>query len=381
MKLIYIANARIPTEKAHGIHIMKMCETFASHNDIEVMLIVPKRFNKIKKDPFDYYGVARSFKLKKLPCLDLVPLDKCIGHLGLWVTSLSFAFFSFFYILFQKTDIIYTRDKFLLPLSFFKRDFIFEAHTFPKNYFFYALFLKKLKRMVVITQKLRDSFIRRGMFQEKILVAPDGVDLEKFDIKKTKEECRKKLVLPIDKKIALYAGHLYEWKGVTVLLEVARKVQDILFVFVGGTKEDIESFEKKVQGFDNVMIVGHKLYKEMPDWLKSADVLILPNSSETEISKYWTSPMKMFEYMASKRPIIASALSSISEILNNDNAILVEPDNSEALSRGIKEVLQNTQLSNEISAKAFQDVQQYTWQERVNNILKFIRTPRFTREP
>ena len=95
VRLFYIQNIRIPTEKAHGIQIMKMCQAFGLHHDVEVTLIAPKRFNKIKKDPFDYYGVTKSFKLRKLPCLDLVPLDKYIGRLGLWITSVSFAFFSF----------------------------------------------------------------------------------------------------------------------------------------------------------------------------------------------------------------------------------------------------------------------------------------------
>ena len=180
MKFIYIANARIPTEKAHGIQIMKMCEALANfeYDDIEVELIIPKRFNKIKDDPFDYYGVKRNFKIKKLVCLDLIPLDNYIGHLGLWVESLTFFFSAIFYLIFRKARIIYTRDKFLPPLSFLKKNLIFEAHTFPKNYFLYSLFLKKLKGVVVITQKLKDLFIENGLSPDKILVAPDGVDME-----------------------------------------------------------------------------------------------------------------------------------------------------------------------------------------------------------
>ena len=56
MKLIYITNARITTEKAHGIQIMKTCEVF-SNAGMKVLLIIPRRFNWIKKDPFDYYGI------------------------------------------------------------------------------------------------------------------------------------------------------------------------------------------------------------------------------------------------------------------------------------------------------------------------------------
>ena len=375
MKLLYIQNLRIPTEKAHGIHIMKMCEAFASRGDIEVALVVPRRFNKIKKDPFDYYGSSRIFKLKKLPCLDLIPLDRLIGHLGLWIESITFSFFVFWYLLFQKADIIYTRDKFLLPLSLFRKNLAFEAHTFPRNYFLYSFFLKRTKKIIVITQQLKILFSRGGVQESNILIAPDGVDLENFNIKESKEECRSKLNLARDKKIVLYTGHLYKWKGATVLLDVARKLQDVLFIFVGGTEKDIASFKQKAGSLDNIIIAGHRPYQEIPRWLKAADVLVLPNSGKADISKHWTSPMKMFEYMAAKKPIVASNLPSIKEILNKDNAILVEPDSSGALVLGIKTALQNSQLSDKISGKAFEDVKEHSWERRVENILNFLEYP------
>jgi glycosyltransferase involved in cell wall biosynthesis len=381
MKLIYIVNARIPTEKAHGIQIMQMCAAFSSHN-VEVELILPKRFNPIKEDPFEYYGIERNFKIKKLPCLDLIILDKYIGHLGLWIEAISFSISAFFYLLFtsnlkhQTSNLIYTRDKFFLPLVLFKKNLIFEAHAFPNNYFLYSPFLKKLKGIIVITQKLKDLFVKKGIAENKILVAPDAVDLEKFDIKETQVECRKKLNLPLDKKIVLYTGHLYGWKGATVLLKAARNFQfpisNFQFIFVGGTEKDIKDFRQKAQNLNNVMIVGHRPHSEIPYWLKAADVLVLPNSGKEEISKHWTSPIKMFEYMASKRPIVASDLPSIREILNEGNAILVKPDDPEDLARGIKMALENKNLAEKISARAYQEVQNYTWENRAKKILNLI---------
>ena len=178
----------------------------------------------------------------------------------------------------------------------------------------------------------------------------------------------------MDKKIILYTGHLYKWKGVDTLLKVAQDFQfpNALFVFVGGTKEDIKSFKEKAKNLDNVMIVGHKLYTEIPYWLKAADVLVLPNSGRQDISKHWTSPLKVFEYMASRRPIVASDLPSIREILNEENAILVEPDNPQALSSGILEALKNKQLSDKISSRAFEDVKQYSWDKRAEKICQKI---------
>jgi len=370
MNISYIANARIPTEKAHGIQIIKMCEAFALSNKLE--LILPRRLNQIKDNPFSYYGLERTFKIKKLFCLDLIPFHKYLGHLGLWIESLTFFFSVLFYTIGKKVDIIYGRDSFLLLLSFFKKNLVFEAHTFPKNYFLYSPFFQKLKGIVVITQKLKDLFVEQGISPLKIFIAPDGVDLEIFE---TQKECRRKFNLPQDKKIVLYTGHLYGWKGAQVLAEASAYLpENVEVCFVGGTKEDIQEFsaqgESAPGGKNN--IVGHRPYAEIPYWLKAADVLVLPNSGKEEISKHWTSPMKMFEYMAAKRPIVASDLPSIREILNEENAVLIEPDNPEALARGVKEVLQEPQLFDKIVNRAFQGVQEYTWQKRVEKILFFL---------
>jgi len=371
MKIIYIANARIPTEKAHGIHIMKMCESFALGNEVE--LVLPRRLNKIKDDPFSYYGIGQTFKIKKLPCLDLIPFCKYLGNFGLWTESATFFFSTFIYTFFKKADIIYTRNKCALPLCFFKKNLILELHTFPRNKFLYQPFFKKIAKIVVITHQLKTLFIEKGMAPDKILVAPDGVDLEKFDIKDSRETCRSKLNLPQDKKIVLYAGHLYDWKGTQILVEASQYLpEDTRVYLVGGTEKDIEKYRKQ-NGGRGVQIVGHRPHNEIPCWLKAADVLVLPNSGKEEISRRWTSPLKMFEYMAARKPIVASDLLSIREILNEKNAILVESDDPKKLAEGIKQALQNQIFSDKISKQALEDVKQYTWVNRAKNILWTIR--------
>lgn len=369
MKIIYIANVRLPTEKAHGLQIMKMCQAFSLAN-IDIELLIPWRFNPIKEGPFDYYGVDKIFKIKKLFSIDLVGLP-----FGFWIQSFSFSLVTFFYLFFKKADFIYSRD--LLPLFFlslFKKNLVYEVHYLPGHFWIYQGLLKRVKALVVITQKLKELYQKEGISQEKILVAPDGVDLDFFQISESQEKCRQKLNLPQDKKIVLYTGHLYRWKGVATLLKVAQNFQNILFVFVGGTQTDIKNFKFQVSDLklENVLVVGHRPHQEIPFWLKAADVLILPNSAKEKISQYWTSPMKMFEYMAVERPIVASDLPSIREVLNENNAILVEPDNPQSLAQGIEKVLKNLDFSTKISNQALKDVQKYTWSKRVNNIIKFI---------
>lgn len=363
MKIFYLANIRFPTEKAHGIQIAKMCESFGLKN--KVVLIIPWRFNSIKQDIFDYYRIKKNFKIVRLPSLDLIALQ--IPKIGYIIQSFTFYISVFIYLLFKKSNVLYTRDWFL---GFRRRNSFLELHTLPK----YSVNqrIKKFKGIIAVTQTLKNKLIKKGITENKIMVAPDGADIKQFDIQISQEEARKKMSLPLDRKIILYAGHLYKWKGVDVLAEAAKYLNNHLIVFIGGTKKDIKIFTSQFKNYKNILILGHKIYSEIPLYLKAADVLVLPNSAKEKISRYWTSPMKMFEYMASRRPIVASDLPSIREVLNKNNAILVEADNQKELIDGIKKSLENSDFSDKILTRAFQDVQQYGWVNRANNILNFI---------
>jgi len=372
MKIIYLANARIPTEKAHGIQIMKMCQAFQGVGaDIE--LVVAKRINLEFKDTdvFDYYNISEKFPIKRLPLFDLVDRKRSLKGLSVIIQNTTFALSAFFYLLFKKVDIIYARDEFsLFFLSFFKNNLVLELHNFPRSRFFlYKWLFKKVKKIVVINNKLKEMTVDLGIDPDKILVAHDGVDLNQFTVIETKEECRRKLGLPLDKKLVIYTGQLFKWKGVYVLAEASRFLDDSYqIVLVGGMEYDrikLEKFIKEKQ-LDKIIIIDHQSPDLVPYYLKSADVLILPNSSRERISRLFTSPMKMFEYMASGRPIVASNLPSIREVLNERNSILFKPDDPRDLADKIQIALDDQK----VSEKALLDVQKYTWHKRVKKILE-----------
>lgn len=392
MKLIYIANARLPSEKAHPYQILKMCEAFVN-NGVDVKLILPFRFQTTKKlkqiqNIWEYYGIDNKIKITKLPSFDLIWIDLYtmkLSSLRFRLQAASFAIFATLYSLFKKANIYYTRNLFFAfffgSLKFMhKRKIYYEAHTFERSI---SRIMKKgwIDGLIVITRKLKELYMKEGVSEEKILVAPDGVDLKMFDSPSSKEDARDELELPLGKKVIGYVGQLHTMKmekGVSELIEAFKilkvQIDDLILCLAGGPEEGIQKYSefiKKTELEENVIFTGQKPPHEIPLYMNAFDVCVMP-FPWTEHYAYYTSPLKLFEYMASRRPIVASDLPSVREILNEENAILVEPGNSRALAEGIKKVLKSEELAEKLAARAFKDVQEYTWDKRAKRILEFI---------
>lgn len=363
--IAYIANLRLPTEKAHGIQIMKMCEAFVARG-AAVELIVPQRHTAIPKDPFVYYGVKRSFEVVKLPCLDLVRF----GFFGFMIEL-----FSFLIVAKWKIDcadrLIYSRE---WLASLFFQDVVLELHSLPERpHFLQRLALRRAARIITLTSYLQKELVRLGVFENKILIAPDAVEIQKFAIELSRAEARRCLGLDAARPLVVYTGHLYPWKGAHVLADAAAELPaEALVIFVGGTDKDIADFTKRFGKRPNIVIAGHKDPVEIPVWLKAADVLVLPNSGSEKISRFYTSPMKLFEYMAAGRPIVTADLPSIREILNEKSAVFFTADDPAALATAVKKVLENKSFADQLAARAFIDARAYTWDKRAEKILAVI---------
>lgn len=374
MKIVYVANVRMPTEKAHGFQIMKMCEAFADLEN-EVTLIAPRRLNPIKDDPFDYYGIKKNFKIVRMPCLDLLPIFK--GKLSFLIEEASFYLATKIFLAGLKNyDSLYVRE--IVAAIFFK-DVYFEVHNLPKKIgFWFRRAIKNSARFFPVTKCLADDLEKAGAPRQKIMVAPDGVDLRAFEKIVDKQTARRQLNFPNDKRIVLYAGsfYLYDWKGTDIMIESAKNFsEDTLFVLVGGNEEEMEKI--KGRGLPgNVLLIGRKSPKEIPIYLSAADILILPNKAGFVHSERYTSPLKLFEYMAAGKPIIASDLPSIREVLNESNSVLVKPSDAGALAEAIKAIINNPERAQKISSAALIDVKKYSWSSRAEKIMKVMKVVR-----
>lgn len=363
--MIYIANMRLPTEKAHGVQIMKTCEALAG-GGCDVELLVPWRFNKIKDDPFRYYGVKNNFKIVRIPSLDFVGL----GRAGFLIHLLIFSKIAVVYSLFKKSDIIYSRDEMPLYLaSFFKKNIFWETHVGNFNFFAKRL-IRRCKGIVAIAGGLKKFYEDKGVSADKIVVAPDGIDLGDFSKNFDKAESRKRLGLPLDKKIAMYIGRLDGWKGAETLLETSKLLPEVLFVVIGGEAGQIAQVDKK---YPRVSFLGQRPYREIGENQAVADVLVLPNTGKDKVSVGFTSPLKLFSYMASARPIVASDLPSIREVLTDEEAYFAAPDDPVSFAEKIKSAFENYGTAKEKAVKALEKVKNYQWKNRAETILNFIK--------
>lgn len=372
MKIKYITNVRIPTSRAHGFAIMKMCEKFAE-NGADVELCVPdKQNNEKESDPFVHYGVQKNFQIKKIWSFDFLGGYEAFGKLFYWIDFGSFLTSLFFYTRRMENEIIYTRDfllTFFVPGSKF---IVLELHDLPSSKFLLKKALDRSEMIVVISKSLKEEIMTLGVQEKKIFIFPSGVDVEDFNIKETKEVLAKKLKLSDDKPLVVYTGQFYGWKGADTLAEAGKGVPEANFVFVGGVEPELSRFKNKYGSLPNIIIRKSVPRHEIPLYMKVADILVLPNSGKSKISTSYTSPIKLFEYMASGRPIIASDLPSIREIVGEEDVVFAIPDESNSFVFAIKKVLKDKKLSESIASKVLQKSTHFSWKERAFKILDII---------
>ena len=200
-------------------------------------------------------------------------------------------------------------------------------------------------------------------------MAHDGVGLETFAHTESNEATRRRLNLPLDKKIALYIGRLDGWKGIETLCEAAHLLrEDTVVAVIGGEPMQVEDLSAK---YPEVRFLGYRPYRELADNQAAADVLVLPNTGRDKVSVRFTSPLKLFTYLASGKPIVASDLPSIREVLDESMAYFFTPDDPASLARGIVLALSDPQAQ-EKARIARSEAKRYTWRARAERILRAV---------
>lgn len=378
MKLAYITAANIPSKWAHSIQVMKMAQAFQQiGNDVELMIACSFKEwrNEVSEEIWEHYGISARFRLTRLPLKKLVQKEGRRDY-----GRFSYGYFSALLAKRRRADLVFARN-YMAPYWSSRMGIptIAETHAEPdENYqkkkLYEATKMDSFKALVTISETLAEQYIKAGVPGKKIIVEQDGVDLSVFSSINEKEiEETRAVLLNGRKAVALYAGHLYDYKGIPLILRAAKKLPEVSFALVGGWDKDIERVRRSAAdlGLKNLELTGFVPNKNIPVYLKAADVLLLPYSGKHHQAST-TSPLKLFEYMAAGRPIVATAIENVVDVLtHNENAFLCSPDNPASFIEGIKSTLLNKNKAVQLVQQAQRDVQRYDWKKRCKRVLEF----------
>lgn len=356
MKLIYCTSISYPSNYANRLQTLQTAEAFAKVLGDDFVLSV----NYVKQNDL-YTNKLVNFHSQK---------------------SFILAWKQISYINKNKVDTVYCRE---YPLLFFimlynslffhnKLRFFYEGHSAEKGFRFWYV-IKHAKHIFCTTNNLKNYLLNKVLYLPSTVV-PNGVNVNEFNIQDFDiSEAKKQFNIPLGSSVVSYIGSVgvYDWKGVDIFIESYKFLQEknIVYLVVGVKDGDLETFQKKYQN-DNIIFMPRVSHVNVIRIINLSDILVLPNKSNDLVSELYTSPIKMFEYMASGKPIVASDLPSIREVLSEKNAVLVKSGDPRELAVGIEKVVSNPVLGDKISTQAFTDVQKYSWDERVKKILEVI---------
>ena len=228
-------------------------------------------------------------------------------------------------------------------------------------------------RIFVVSEVERRNLEARGVDGQKIVVNPNGVDVERFRPGVGGVDARRELQIADDEVIAGFVGTFGPWHGVEKLAEAIRKIPlnvrvRFLLVGSGGLHAEVE---KLLEGDKRVIFTGAVAHERVAKLLDACDILVAPHVPLADGSEFFGSPTKIFEYMAMGKGIVASRLGQIGEVLvDGETALLVEPGDVEELRAAILRLVESEELRKRLGAKAREVAEkEHTWKRNAQRVL------------
>ncbi len=243
--------------------------------------------------------------------------------------------------------------------------------------------LRLADKVVTISEAARDDQLAAyGLLSEQFIVNPNGVDPEEFNPSIDGSRIRMQYHLE-DAFVVGFIGTFTKWHGVETLCDAAvtaiKRNPRLRFLMVGDgdLKTTLEKKVAEMKHEEYFVFAGLIPHRDAPSYLAACDILVSPHLGFTDGTKFFGSPTKLFEYMAMGKPIIASKLEQIGEIIvDSINGLWMTPGNQEELAEKILLLASDSQLRSRLGAQARKDcVEKYTWKINVNRALEAIRSP------
>ncbi|HVZ10831.1 MAG TPA: glycosyltransferase family 4 protein [Candidatus Paceibacterota bacterium] len=376
MKLFYLFNGRLPTEKAHGGQIVHACSAFAEVG-VEVTLVFPYRQNPIQENIYKFYGVPENFKVRHVRGLDAsrwLP-----GPVAFHIQNLVSAFWMIRSVRpyrNQADTLFYARDyASLRALAAHQFPFAAEIHDyrFSRPRAAIGRILSAAKIIVANSAGTKEALIKHyPHVAAKIRVVPNGVEPEFFAVPQTSEQAREKVSLLSDKKLVAYVGRLESAgteKGIDVFLRALNEISDpdIAGYVIGGPEELVKKYKA---AYPKVIFVGQVSRKDIPLYLRALDIVVIPLADSRHART--SSPIKLFEFFAAGKAIIASRVPAVSDYADEKSVVFFDPGSSSELAARIRELAGDEKKRRMLEQHVLVLAQRHTWTARARNILSHL---------
>lgn len=370
MKIVCIAASFVPSNAANSIQVLKASHALAELGH-EVTLLVPGNKAVPWEALQEHYGLRTPFTVEWIP------------------ENLTFRRYDYAFKAVQRAkqlepDMVYTWVLQAAVLSLGRGiPTLLELHDRVTGRLGPWLFKRFWRsgtpqRILTNTEALRQVLIEIFNLDDRadqILVGPNGVELERYEDLPSAAEARHELGLP-EGFTAGYTGHFYAGRGMELMLALAKILPEINFMWVGGQPEDVALWKQRLQaeGVNNITLTGFVDNAVLPRYQAAAEVLLMPYGTQISgsgggNSAEIASPMKMFEYMAAGRAIIASDLPVIHEVLNEEMAVFCLPEDVEVWQKSLRELVNDPTRRVSLASAAGKAVSVYTWTARAAHAL------------
>jgi len=337
-----------------------------------VDLLFPFQPRKPEDKLAKIYNIQDKLKVADLPMP--WPIDRWDSK---WTSSSTIV--SKYYLpihLLKSTQIVHTRDwNFVKAAVKNGIPAIYEQHHHEDKQFESEIVRNPLFQIsVTVADTVRDSMILNGMPPEKVITLHNGFN-QLFLARQTEaaQNWRQQLLEDDRQHLAVYAGGLYPFKGVDMLVDVAKELPGVQFAIAGGDSSQVTAYQQlaKSKQVNNIKFLGYLPQNQLASLLQAADVLTHPHCL-TEAATF-TSPLKFFDYMASGTAIVATEIASLMEFKSgNIAATWCEPDNPHQFAQSIRDSLTKYPRKSEGYAETLNFVKQFSWENRIERILSYV---------
>lgn len=362
MKICYLSSSHIPSRSANSVHVVKMCSAFVENGHLVSLFAKPP---EIDGDPHAFYGVPPNFPVQYMP-----------DGKG-WIRRFRLRFVVRPQVSALGADVVYSRNlRAISAVASMGVPLVFEAHIVPSTearlleqaaLFAHASF----RRLVVISEALKQDYLDAipTLDAGLVRVAHDGASPAPHlvDSSQTSERFQ-----------VGYVGHLYPGKGMELIELLARRCPWADFQIVGGLEEDLALWRGRLSDASNVTFHGFLPHTEAIRRLAGFDVVLAPYGSHVKVRgggsgvQRWMSPLKLFEYMSYAKPIIASDLPVLREVLEDGRtALLAEPDDPDPWVAALVRLREDADLRRQLGSDALAVFEQkYTWTSRARWVIE-----------